>query len=164
MDITRATPSQAPAIERVARASWHATYDDVLGEEAVDAKVDAWYDIDDLRASIQREHHPLFVAVVDGTVVGFAQGGPTPEGPADTVVSRIYVQPDRWGAGIGTELLDRLTTALGNDGYADAWLHVLAENDVGRGFYEARGFVEVERHDTTMEGVTVEEAVMVREL
>lgn len=164
MPIREATVDDAEVVRRVAEASWHAAHDHVLGSEAVERLLDRWYAPDDLRESIERPEAPMFVAVSDGEVVGFAQGGPSEEGPADAVVGRIYVHPDRWGDGYGSRLLDRLFDAFRDEGHESVWLAVLADNEVGRSFYESRGFAVHEERTVDLAGRTVDDVVLIRDL
>jgi ribosomal protein S18 acetylase RimI-like enzyme len=178
MPIREATPDDAPAVRRVAEASWHAANDHVLGADAVDELLAAWYAPADLRESIERSEPPMFVATVDGgasrsasdgwdsngEVVGFAQGGPSEDGPADAVVGRIYVHPDHWGDGHGSALLERLFDAFRTAGHEDVWLAVVADNEVGRSFYDSHGFVVHEERTVEHFGVEFDDVVLVREL
>lgn len=164
MAVRSATPEDAPAVRQVARESWHAAHDHAVGEDTVERVIDEWYAVDDLRESIAREDRPMFVATADDEIVGFAQGGLTDEGPADAVVGRIYVHPDRWGEGYGTALLDRLFEELRAAGGESVWLAVVADNEVGRSFYDRRGFEVHEERTVEMFGTEVEDCVMVREL
>ena len=116
-ELRAATPADAPAVRAVARESWHAARDEVLGAAAVDAVLDDWYAAADVAGSIRHEATHTFLAVDDDEVVGFSQGRPTDEGPADAVVSRIYLRPAHWGEGYGTALLERLLDALRSDGH-----------------------------------------------
>lgn len=134
-----AEPSDAETIREIARASWHAAYDGLLGEEVVASTVEKWYAIGDLRDSIEHSDHVLYVAGSDG--VGFVHLGPNPEDEQVAELFRIYVRPERWGEGIGGRLLDAAKTEL--DGYDGLALSVLAGNGVGIGFYEKRGFERV---------------------
>jgi len=163
MHVREATPEDAPAVRRVADASWHAAHDDVLDEAAVDELLARWYDVDDLRESIAESTPPMFVADDDG-VVGFAQGGATADGPADAAVGRIYVHPDRWGEGYGSGLLARLFDAFRAAGHEDVWLAVLADNEVGRSFYDARGFEVHAERTVELAGQSVDDVVLVRDL
>lgn len=164
MPIRAAEPADAPAVERVARASWHAAHDHVVGEDAVEELLAEWYDRDALADSIARGDAPMFLAVEDGDVVGFAQGAQTEDGPADAAVARIYVHPDHWGDGYGTDLLERLFDALRADGHESVWLAVMADNEVGRSFYDKHGFEVHERRTTELAGQDVEDAILVRDL
>jgi ribosomal protein S18 acetylase RimI-like enzyme len=162
-----ARPTDAGAIAAVARSSWHAAYDDLLGTETVDATVDSWYDPDSLRDDIDAaatageesaaETPSLFiVAESDDDIVGFTNAGPArgreSDPDADAFLSRLYVHPDEWGEGVATALTARLAQRLDEAGYERVWLEVFAENEVGRGFYESLGFDAVARTDETFDG------------
>lgn len=163
MKIREATPEDAAPIRQVARRSWHETYDDIIGEEAVEVKIDEWYDVADLKASIERDDSPMFVAV-DTDVVGFVQGGPSEDGPGDAGLWRIYVSPSYWGAGIGTRLLNELCTALRSAGHDSVWLSVMKENDIGRAFYSKHGFETQDRRTAKLAGQEIRELILVKEL
>jgi len=163
MDIREAIPDDAPAVRRVARRSWHETYDEIIGEEAVDEMIDEWYDVGALKKSIERPENPMFVAI-SADLVGFVQGGPSEDGPADAVLSRIYIAPANWGDGVGTTLLERLCTALRTDGHDSVWLSVIAHNDVGRAFYAKHAFEMHERRTAELAGQDVTELILVKDL
>jgi len=163
MEFREARANDAAAVRRVARRSWHETYDEVIGEEAVEEMIDEWYDVHALEESIAREDSPMFVAVNDD-VIGFAQGVPSEHGPASANLPRIYVSPSYWGDGIGTTLLDRVLDELRAAGYDDIWLSVMADNSVGRAFYEKHGFEIHERRTTELVGQEIVELILVRDL
>ncbi len=138
-----ATTDDARAIQRVARESWHAAYDSLLGEAVVSSTVDAWFDPDRLVADdVRPDERPLFVADGADGLVGFAEAVP---GDDEDVyhLYRIYVTPSAWGTGIGTSLLERVEAAARERGARRLRLSVLAENDDAVAFYEARGFERV---------------------
>ncbi|WP_122088124.1 GNAT family N-acetyltransferase [Halalkalicoccus subterraneus] len=139
VEIRPADPSDAEAIRDTARASWHAAYDDLLGEEVVASTVDEWYDPTGLRDVMGHSDHVVRVSGND--VVGFAHLGPNPENGRVAELFRIYVRPERWGEGIGGRLLVAAGTGL--EGFDRLALSVLAGNEVGIGFYEKRGFERV---------------------
>lgn len=150
-----AEPADVPAIERVAREAWHAAYDDILGERAVETVLDDWYAPDDLRESVDGEDHVFPVATAED-LQGFAHAG-TPPGSDDWHLFRLYVHPDHWGRGIGTALLDHVEAALAQRGVSTYELAVLAENDVGVSFYESRGFERVGTETVELAGVETTE-------
>lgn len=145
--IRRADPDDASAVREVARESWRAAYEGILDAETIDRKIDEWYDVDSLADSVEREEGAFLMATdaESDDVVGFAQAGPVPEEDyhGAYVLARIYVHPDCWGEGIGTRLLDQIVGAIRNEGAETLRLAVLADNDVGVAFYEARGFERV---------------------
>jgi ribosomal protein S18 acetylase RimI-like enzyme len=78
----------------------------------------------------------VWVAEVDGEIVGYAQCTPT-------FLDGLYVAPERKGQGIGSLLLD-VVDATHPDGY-ELW--VFESNKGARRLYERRGLVVVERTD-----------------
>lgn len=164
MELREATAADAPAVQRVARAAWHAVHDDILGTDGVEELLEEWYDRDSLVEAMGHEESPMFLAVDDDAVVGFAQGGPTEDGPADAVVGRIYVRPDEWGQGYGTALLERLFQAIRADGHDSVWLAVLADNEVGRAFYAKHDFGVHEERTVELAGQEVNDLLLVRDL
>lgn len=164
MDIRTAVAGDAGAVQRVARRAWHEAHGEIIGEEAVEALLEKWYSKQQLVEAIEREDAPMFVAIDDGDVVGFAQGGPSDDGPADAIVSRIYVLPDYWGEGIGTTLLQRLFDELRQVDHDGVWLAVMAENDLARSFYDEQGFERHEKRTVDLAGQPVDDLVLVKEL
>jgi GNAT superfamily N-acetyltransferase len=55
-------------------------------------------------------------------------------------LARLFVVPERWGAGIGTLLHDAVMELLRSEGRPQCRLWVLEENLQARGFYERRGW------------------------
>jgi len=135
--IRPAEPVDVPGIQRVARAGWHAAYDDSMGPDTVDDCIDDWYDAETVVGAIEDGDVDYHVATVDHRVVGYASVGPTGDDRPETVAGlySIYVHPDRWGTGIGTALFERCADRLRERGFERLVLRVIAENDVGISFY-----------------------------
>ncbi len=152
-DVRCAVPDDATAIREIARKSWHAAYDSILGAEIVTETIDQWYALEDLRASITeacaREDAVFLVAEEANEPVGFAHAGPHRERPSVASLNRIYVRPDRWGEGIGTSLLTRIQDSLRGE-YDQLYLAVLADNEVAVSFYESAGFERVGTQDSDL--------------
>ncbi len=163
MEFRTATPADAVAVQRVAREAWHAVHAPIIGVDAVEDMLTEWYDRDDLETAI-RDDDATMILAVEEEVIGFAEGGPSEDGPADAVVGRLYVHPDRWRAGIGTELLSRLFADLRTRNYDSVWLAVMAENDVAHGFYEKHGFEIYQQRTIEHVGHEIEDRILVREL
>lgn len=141
-----ATADDTATIQRVARDSWHAAYDSILGPERVTEAVDSWFAPERLLTDdVEPADRPFFVAVVDGSVVGFVETVVEDDAPAAHLY-RIYVAPDSWGQGIGTALLDHVEGVLRDRDVERLKLSVFADNDGAVQFYESTGF---ERTGTT---------------
>lgn len=144
-----ATAHDLAGVARVRTRSWQAGYAGILpAEYLAGLSIEA-----DLarRREVFAEHGAVvdtLVAVRDGTVDGFASFGPYRPDPGDQAplggiegeLYALYVEPERWGAGIGRRLLERAVARLDERGLAPVRLWVLAENARGRRFYEAAGF------------------------
>jgi ribosomal protein S18 acetylase RimI-like enzyme len=182
--IRAATSEDVEAIRQVARESWHATYDDIVGAERVESVVDSWYDRDGLAQSVAREDGRFLVAEAggktvggdnkpssrngeavdeDGEIVGFAQAVLGDEDEA-AELPRIYVHPDHWNEGIGSELLDRIETWVREREAERLRLVVLADNEVGNAFYESHGYRAVGSRESELEGETYADYVREKEL
>lgn len=130
--------------------SWDAAYagllpaaviEQVAVEDPDDELVESHYE----RLSGYGEDRVLVAADDGGTVRGYAvclwgeneTKDSVRDGEAE--LKELYVDPDYWGQGIGTALLEAGIERLPDDINSLA-LEVLEGNDVGVGFYEARGF------------------------
>ena len=157
--VREAVEDDVAAIQHVARTTWHATYDDVIGSSAVDDLVDEWYHGDTLTGAVESDEVLYLVASTED-VVGYASAGPSEEGDAGTAqLYAIYVGPDYWGNGIGTGLLDDVIERLRADEFETLRMCVLAANDVGRSFYESYGFPVIEQNTTMLAGEEIDEVV-----
>lgn len=96
----------------------------------------------------------LFVAESDsGELVGYTMlvmgdpGDPDVAGAVTTrptsELSKIYVHPDRHGAGLAAALLAVTLDEAGGRGASSVWLGVNQENERANRFYEKSGFTRV---------------------
>ncbi|WP_076433113.1 GNAT family N-acetyltransferase [Haladaptatus litoreus] len=81
-----------------------------------------------------------------------------------TLVRVACVLPEHWGEGVGTDLLNRLFDSLRAAGHQSVWLAVIADNDVGRSFYDKHGFDVHEERTVELAGQEVNDIVLVRDL
>ncbi len=130
--VRRATPSHAAAIRDIAHAAWVETYRDLLRDETIEWFVERAYSEE--RVALRIERHETWVAEIDGRVAAFAETAV--EADRITLVA-IYASPGMRGGGLGSALLDAITTAHPDLPIA---ADVLAGNRKGETFYEARGF------------------------
>lgn len=162
MEIRVARQADAERIATVARRTWHAAYGEFLSADAIDATVDEWYDPASLRSAVAREGDAFLVAVAD-EIVGFLQAGYR-ESVGNVVVTRLYALPDYWGEGVGSALLERAADRFRDAGYERVSAVVLADNEVGRAFYDARTFEEIDRQTTTFGGEEHDEVIVAADL
>jgi ribosomal protein S18 acetylase RimI-like enzyme len=97
------TPSDLAAVREVLVATWHATYDAVLGKEQVETITTEWHSIEALERQRGAPGSSFLVAEIDGRVVATASARSGPDGRI--TLSRLYVLPEVQGRGIGRRLL-----------------------------------------------------------
>jgi RimJ/RimL family protein N-acetyltransferase len=152
MIIREAMAEDAQAIAEVHVLSWQAAYLGVLPQALLDGlsverRAARWSDV------IGTEDTQTFVATrgPHGQVVGFISVGPSRDDDGDSTVGElraVYLRPETWYAGVGTQLHDAAMSALGQ-AYERATLWVLDGNARARAFYE--------RHDWRPDGTTKDE-------
>ncbi len=161
--VRRARVTDREGIQRVARRSWHAAHDHIVGPEAVEEFLAEHYGDERLRRLIGSSRGTWIVAEAGGDdIVGFAATVPWRDREDTWALASIYVLPDHWGEGIGRQLLDRVESVVRSAGGERLRLVVMADNDVGIGFYESTGFERVDDHydgDLEVEGYVYAKAL-----
>jgi RimJ/RimL family protein N-acetyltransferase len=142
--VRRARPEDADAIARVQVDSWRAAYtgllpDAVIARRTVEERRAAWCRI---LGEPDSPEHRSFVVLIDDVVHGVASIGPSRDEDAAPDVGElyaIYLDPARWGLGLGRALFAAAVADLRELGRAAVTLWVLDGNARARRFYEAAG-------------------------
>lgn len=154
--IRPAGPADAAGVRRVAEAAYRETYVPIVGHEGVADLLSAWYDPDALRERLATDAGTRTFVAVDADasgdaasdrVVGYAGAAVSDDPDADATLGTLYVHPERWGEGIGSRLFERARSHLAGRGAERMRIRVLADNDVGRSFYEDRAELVAETRD-----------------
>lgn len=173
MRIRPASPTDADAIHRVSVASCRAAYGDVVDDAFIQmvaepSRVETLED----RLVDAESADPVVYLVAEtpdtGTVVGFVQvlsGTYRPEhvDPGAAYLKSLYVHPDRWREGIGSDLLAESLARLPAS-ISHVRLGVLSANDAGKRFYEVHGFERVDTGSFDVGAVTYDTEIYAREL
>jgi ribosomal protein S18 acetylase RimI-like enzyme len=148
----------ASALAAVHRAAAFAAYADIFPPDAPPptweedlARWQHWLGPDWDRG--RRAH----VAVAGGRVVGVVLSGPDPEEPGVGHLARLYVDPSRWGRGVGTRLYAAAHDQLVGRGDLEATLWVLEANDRARRWYERLGWRLGDRRKVTYAPAGIED-------
>jgi ribosomal protein S18 acetylase RimI-like enzyme len=126
--------------------AWKAAYDDIVPESVIE-RVAASPTGEQLNALFEEVRSSRYFVAVDETdaVRGYAYfrwgDDETKEfiEAGEAGLKEIYVDPDDWGQGIGTALLEHGLARL-PESITALKLEALSENDLGKRFYTARGF------------------------
>ena len=135
LTIRPATVDDIEDIQRVARRSWDAAYEDVLEQATIDDLLGEGYSTDVLEAWTDAETAELLVATDDDDdeTVGYASA--TVEDEERVADLNVYVEPDHWRRGVGTDLLAAMEDRLADRDVERVRDYVLAHNEPGNAFY-----------------------------
>lgn len=160
MLLREAHPADAAAVADVHVRSWQVGYRGLLPDQYLDT----------LQAEDRAQHYrfgdpdPLqpttVVALERGTICGFATTGPSRGDDHDDAgeLFALYVDPDRWGRGIGRALLAEARALMARQGFEQAVLWVLLGNERAERFYHIDGWAPNGRkRQDTVWGLAVNE-------
>ncbi|MDA7027442.1 GNAT family N-acetyltransferase [Bacillus sp. CLL-7-23] len=148
-----------PQVQEVAKVSWHHTYEGIIPLDIQKKFLQSAYS--DERMQRRKQYSLVLVSEIEGKIVGFSNFSfVNDEGIAGLVA--IYIYPDDQGKGIGTALLEEGIKRL--QGVKKVLVHVEKDNQVGKYFYTAKGFVEESEFTEDFEGHTLETIRMVLDI
>ena len=119
---------------------WHSTYDQRHGAAKVDAITARWHNVGQLRADMGIEGAIFLLAEAEDEIVGHAFA--TREADGRGKLSRLYVDADRQGQGVGGALLAEVEARLSGL-CRSLWLEVDVLGEEAIAFYRRKGYVEV---------------------
>lgn len=149
-------------ILRVNGLAWREAYagilpEDVLQSQSIDPsenEIEEWFE------RFQANQNGVLVAIDSEEMVrGYADfrwGDVETKafvGEGEAGLKAIYVEPEYWNQGIGTRLLERGLELLPRD-VEVVRLEMFSENDIGRRFYEARGFEQTDTGEFDIAGTS----------
>ncbi len=145
MAIRPATVDDVSDIRRIVRSAWDDSYD-FLSEREQDVAFEEWYGSDRLEAQLHDDDAMFLVSVADGELVGFAYATTDidPERVGESEIRSIYVDPDEWRTGVGSDLLAAIEDRVSERGFTQLSAPIFTENERGRAFFEANGFERIE--------------------
>lgn len=167
MVLRPAEPDDALAVARVHVWSWQKAYrtlipDDYLDQLRPEDRAQK-YDFSHSDALQPR----TIVAAEEGLIYGFATTSPSRDHdlPDYGELCALYVDPVKWGWGIGHALVSAARLHLLGVGYKNAFLWVMAGNVRAERFYQIAGWVpDGMRRTESVWGVTIEEVRYQRDL
>ncbi len=143
MIIREAQPTDANAIAKVHIESWRTTYAgivpaDFLAGLSAGQRTPFWQETLD---NLDSQRFTLVAEDAAGQVVGFASGGQERDGDPtyQGELYAIYLLQNQQRQGMGRQLMAAVAERLRQRGLASMLVWVLADNPIGRAFYEAMG-------------------------
>ncbi|MET4563173.1 ribosomal protein S18 acetylase RimI-like enzyme [Lysinibacillus parviboronicapiens] len=133
-------------VQEIAKSSWHDTYEGIIPKKVQERFLQIAYSKESLLK--RRQKSSFLVAVLDESLVGFANFSKTNNGQAELFA--IYLVPNMQHKGIGTALLENGIQQLEN--LTTLTVCVEKENTIAMRFYQAKGFQFVEEFDDLFDG------------
>ncbi|MDW0109698.1 GNAT family N-acetyltransferase [Sporosarcina aquimarina] len=134
-------------VQQVAAASWHATYDGIIPLNIQNQFLKNAYSESMMARRIANSI--VIVAEQQGKVVGFANFTQVDQA-GESELAAIYLLPEAQGQGLGTALLLKGFEQL--SGVKTIVLTVEKENEIGKTFYEAKGFHVMDEFEEDFDG------------
>lgn len=126
--LRQATANDAPKIAEIWHLGWRDGHLGFVPEELVAARHE-----DSFRIRAAQRVSDTAVAVINGEVAGFVM-------VVGDEVEQVYVAALHRGTGVADMLMTKAERRVARNGYATAWLAVVAGNARARRFYERRGW------------------------
>lgn len=155
--IRKALPEDVEGLAKVHVESWRSTYRGLVSEEYL-SKL-KYEDREKLwRSAFESETRYIWVAEVNGQVVGFVSGGKERTGKYgyDGELYAIYLYEHYQRKGIGKSLVKYFVEELSQAGFSSMLVWVLAENSSTE-FYKSFRSIEVDRDQIEIDQMSFEE-------
>ncbi|WP_231186898.1 GNAT family N-acetyltransferase [Haladaptatus sp. DYF46] len=156
MEIRPASEEDFESVRNVARRSWKEAYETFVNDDAIDGTVSSWYSDESLSAAVEKPGTAFLVATGDDELLGFCHAV-CHEDEGDLL--RLYVDPDRWGDGIGTALYERLRGDFRDINMKRIRAMVLSQNGMGIEFYRRFGFEKTDEETVEIGSEEYDESV-----
>lgn len=159
MTLRPARLEDAAGLARVHVDAWRETYPGIVPQSYLDGLsyqtlTESWQ----LTLAEPKPDDGIFLAEVEGQVVGFSCGGEEREGDLEFLgeLYAIYLLKSHQGRGIGRLLFGAMAQHLASRGYPNMMLWVLRDNPTVK-FYEHLGGVKVREQELELAGVKLPE-------
>jgi ribosomal protein S18 acetylase RimI-like enzyme len=139
MWVRTASERDLPAVQKLLRETWHATYDTIYGVERVNEITKDWHSLANLKARLTKPHSEFVLCEGENGIAGMAFASQSD--PDFVMLYQLYVQPDAQKQGVGSLLLGEIMTAF-PDGKS-LRLEVEAANAGALAFYKSKGFAQI---------------------
>ena len=146
------------AVQSIAFESWHTTYDGLIPPDVQQRFLEMAYSEDMLKKRLAKT--PFYVAEGDEGILGFANFSNMKE-EGEVELASIYLKPTRQGQGVGTKLLKQGLSELNP---SKVFVNVESENEIGKRFYLAKGFLVVDEFEEDFDGHLLQTTRMVLDI
>ena len=138
MEFIKATESDIPLIQELARRSWENAYVEILSDEQMEYMLNTMYSKEEITGHLQNPDYHYFLIKDEDSYEGFI-GYENSYEEKTTKLHRIYLVPESKGKGLGKKALLFLNDKVSEYGDKRIILNVNKHNSA-RNFYESQGY------------------------
>ena len=167
--IRKATPSDIPAIRKMADTVFLHTYRDILIPQQMEYMMEWMYSEESLHEQMETLGHQYFILSVEGSDAGYVSFNIEEEDDTRILfhMQKIYLLPELQGRGFGAQLLKHAEVCMKASGGAKAVRYELNVNRNNRAvsFYERMGLYKDREGDFPIGGgFYMNDYIMTKEL
>ncbi len=146
ISIKTATEQDMQAVHILAHKIWPLAYSEILSPDHLEYMLELIYSLASLKHQLVELRHNFLIVLDNDNAVGFASFSQKEENGAAYRLHKIYVSPQKQGAGTGKLLLAYIINSVKSAGGTSLELHVNRQNNA-RYFYEKSGFEIIAQED-----------------
>jgi len=153
LNLRKAVPTDFPQIREVATVSRQASFGHFMTQEEIEDEVAAYYSNEVLNGIFNNPANGIYVATRGGKILGYCSVLPKDRRGRPRIL-QFYVRPDAQRQGVGELLFERARNHLREAGVTEMYVSTIAENTIGRSFYDKKGLDPVQTYDSIWDGKT----------
>lgn len=153
LNVRTATSADYHAIREVASLSRRASWGHFMTEEEIEDEVEHYYSDEVLNGIISNPANAIYVAERGNKILGYCIALPRDRRGRPRIL-QFYVRPDAQRQGVGELLLEHAKNHLKESSCRELVISTIAENTIGRSFFEKMGLSLVQMYESTWDGNT----------
>jgi ribosomal protein S18 acetylase RimI-like enzyme len=149
--ITKVSPNQVEALQKIARQTFYETFSEYNSEENMKNYLDEGLSVEKLSAELDNPDSEFYFATAKNEIVGYLKinfgDSQTELKDSEALeIERIYVTKAFHGKKVGQLLYDKAIEIAKHKKVDYVWLGVWEENRKAIHFYQKNGFFEFDKH------------------
>lgn len=164
LTIYPASAADYTTIQRIAHATWPATFGDILSPVQIKYMLDWMYSLPALHEQVEKKGHRFLLAEEENVVLGFLSYELSYQGKPVTKIHKIYILPATQGKGVGKSLLEKAAELATGAENTTLSLNVNRHNKAVD-FYKKVGFEIIRQENIDIgEGFLMEDYILEKQL
>lgn len=136
------TPEQIALVAEIAEPIWYATYEPIIGADAVAYMLDKFQSVPAINRQLETEGYVYYLIGLNGEAAGFI--GIVPHKEGKMFLSKLYIRPEFRGQGIVREAFSHIAALCRKEGLDKIYLTVNKQNTHAIEVYKHHGFYEID--------------------